>query len=295
MANPAFEMFKKAAQLLETKYGVKYSDKNPDTAAWMLDTMELALEAGDEELRSCCAGGLMLRYWSVFTKPQPGVEIDYEEKISRGWEAIEYALKYKVWHDLTRNVNADQAVKKCVTTINLQHNYNANLDKSKANNFVASMDEEIGKQFGYGENEVTLGDTLVDENDLDDQARIAGSEYAIQLVQSYINRKMLVEAIILDTIAFNDVNKETRKVVKYTDTSGKQKKCTHVYKEFWPFRCVQILSTLPDTYDAYFARKYHFNPAEFSEALSAIRKANNQKLYKYLDKCLAGARANITY
>jgi hypothetical protein len=285
-------MFKHAALVLESKYGVKYSDKDPATAAWMLDTMELAAEAGDEELRSCCAAGLMLRFWSVFTKPQPGVETDYEEKISRGWEAIEYALKYKVWQDPSRNVNADQAVKKCIYTINLQHNYNANLDKSRANNFTASMDDEVGEIYG-GEGKTTLGDTIVDEADLDERAHVAGADVAIQLVQSYINRKKLVEAIILDTIAFNDVNKETRKVVKYTDTNGNAKKCTQVYKEFWPFRCVQILSTLPETYDAYFAGKYHFNPAEFSKALSAIRNANNQKLYRFLDKTLADARDNV--
>ena len=83
--NSTFQIFKAQAERLFEEYQVKYSDKDPKVAAWMLDTMELALEAGDEELRSCCAGGLMLRYWSVFTKPQPGVEIDYAT--GENWEA----------------------------------------------------------------------------------------------------------------------------------------------------------------------------------------------------------------
>jgi hypothetical protein len=237
----------------------------------------------------------MLRFWSVFTKEKTGVEDDYDAKISFGWEAIEYALKYEVWQDAERKVNADQAVKKCIHTIFLQHNYNANLDKSKANNYTASMDSEVNEMHGGTDSKTTLGDTLADEADLDYQAQALGADFAQALVQSYINRQKLVEAIILDTIAFNDVNKEIRKVVTHTDTSGEQKKYTEVYKEFWPFRCVQILSRLPDTYASEFGSKYHFNPAEFDRALAAIRGATNQKLYRYLDRTLADARGQVSY
>lgn len=294
MTNPVFNMFKQQADRLFEKTGVKYSDKDPEVAAWMLDTMEAAKESGDSELRDMCAAGLMLRYWSVFTTKKVGVEVDYDMKISYGWQGIELALEYKAWQNPKKNVNADQAVKKCIHTTFLRENYLLNLDKTKANNFVTSMDDEVGELYG-GEGKATLGDTIADESDIEFQKNAKSDEFARALVQSYINKNQLVEAIILDTIAFNDVNRETRKTVTYVNSEKEKKKCTHIYKEFWPFRCVQILSKLPDTYASEFGSKYKFNPAEFDKALAAIRGATNQKLYRYLKVALDTARKEYSY
>lgn len=294
MTNPAFILFKQKAEQLYNEHGVNYSAKDPKTAAWMLDTLVEATEKGDGHLQDLCAAGLMLRYWSVFTTKKVGVEVDYDTKISYGWKGIELALEYKAWQNPEKNVNADQAVKQCIHTTFLRENYLLNLDKSKANNFSTSMDEEVNGS-SVGENtSTTLGDIIPDEADLERQANFEATSMATSLVQSYINKNKIVEAIILDTIAFNDVNKETKKVVKYVDPEGNPKKYTQTYKEFWPFRCVQILSQLPDTYASYFGMKYHFNPAEFDRALAAIRGATNQKLYKYLDRTLADARGVVT-
>lgn len=293
MTNPAFTMFKTKADQLFEETGVKYSDKDPKVAAWMLDTLEEARISGNTVLRDLCAGGLMCRYWSVFTTKKCGVETDYDMKISYGWQGIELALEYKAWQNPEKNVNADQAVKQCIHTTFLRENYLLNLDKSKANNFVTSMDDEVGELFG-GDGKSTLGDTIPDEADLDFQVNAESDGFARALVQSYINKKMMVEAIILDTIAFNDVNRETRKTVTYVDSEKEKKKCTQVYKEFWPFRCVQILSKLPDTYASEFGSKYKFNPAEFDKALQAIRGATNQKLYRYLDATLSSARTTVS-
>jgi hypothetical protein len=110
------------------------------------------------------------------------------------------------------------------------------------------------------------------------------------MVQSCINKKKIVKAIILDTIAFNDVERETKTVIKGQDKDGNPTKETKIYKEFWPFRCVQILSTLPADYATYFKSHYHVLQPELEAALTAIRAANNQKLYRYLEKTLKGAR-----
>lgn len=292
MNNPAFDLFKEKADQLHKEYGIKYSAKDPAIAAWMLDTLIEATEDRDNHLRDLCAAGLMLRFWSVFTTKKVGVDVDYETKISYGWKGIELALEYKAWQNPQKNVNADQAVKQCIHTTFLRENYLLNLDKSKANNFSASLDEEVGD---FSDGKATLGEILPDEVDLADQQTREAEQFATSMVQSYINKNKIVEAIILDTIAFNDVNKSTKKVVKYTDTEGNPKKCTQVYSEFWPFRCVQILSQLPETYASYFGGKYHFNPAEFDKALEAIRSATNQKLYKYLKATLADARGTISY
>lgn len=289
--NSTFALFKNQADQLFAEYQVKYSDKDPKVAAWMLDTLDTTQ---DSHLRDLCAAGLMCRYWSVFTKEKVGFEEEYDTKISYGWEAIEYALKYKAWQNPEKKVNADQAVKQCIHTIFLQHNYDANLAKHKASYVSDSLDIEMSDIYG-GDSKVTLGDTLVDEDDLASRASDEGSEAARSIVQLYIDKKKLVEAIILDTIAFNETEKVTKKTVLVTDSEGKQVKQTQTYKEFWPFRAVQLLSKLPTSYSDYFGNTYNVNPVEFDKALATVRAATNQKLYRYLSKTLEDAKTVLTY
>lgn len=289
--NSTFALFKNQADQLFAEYQVKYSDKDPKVAAWMLDTLGTTQ---DSHLRDLCAAGLMCRYWSVFTKEKVGFEEEYDTKISYGWEAIEYALKYKAWQNPEKKVNADQAVKQCIHTIFLQHNYDANLAKHKASYVSDSLDIEMSDIYG-GDSKVTLGDTLVDEDDLASRASDEGSEAARSIVQLYIDKKKLVEAIILDTIAFNETEKVTKKTVLVTDSEGKQVKQTQTYKEFWPFRAVQLLSKLPTSYSDYFGNTYNVNPVEFDKALATVRAATNQKLYRYLSKTLEDAKTVLTY
>lgn len=294
MANQAFESYRYQADRLFKENGIKYSDKSPAVAAWMFDHYLEATETGDEDMRGKCASGLMLRYWSVFTTKKVGIEVDYDTKISYGWEGIEYAMKYRVWQNPERNVNADQAAKQAIHTIFLQHNYNMNLDKDRANYNGVSLDDEINGS-STDDARTTLGDTLVDEYDLEQRQHSEGEDTARSMIQLCIDKKKLVEAIILDTIAFNDVQKVTRKVVQVPTSDGTIKKQTQTYSEFWPFRCVQLLSSLPDTYFKYFCDTYTVNPIEFGKALETIRAAKNPKLYKYLDRTLSGARTVFTY
>jgi hypothetical protein len=289
--NSTFQIFKAQADQLFKEYQVKYSDKDPKVAAWMLDTMD---STQDQHLRDLCASGLMCRYWAVFTKAKVGFEEEYDTKISYGWEAIEYALKYKAWQNPEKKVNADQAVKQCIHTIFLQHNYLANLDKSRANYDHDSLDVEMSDIFG-GDSKMTLGDTLVDEEDLASRAQDEDSEAARSMVQLYIDKKKLVEAIILDTIAFNETERVKKETTYTFDESGKKQKHTKTYREFWPFKAVQILSKLPTSYADYFGNTYNVNPVELNKALESVRAATNQKLYRYLDKTLEDAKTVFTY
>ena len=115
------------------------------------------------------------------------------------------------------------------------------------------------------------------------------------LIQSCIDKKKIVEAIILDTIAFNDTQKVTKKVVKGVDFEGNPTKYTQTTSEFWSFRCVQILSNLPVDYAAYFKKHYNVVEPELEVAIAAIRAANNQKLYRYLAKTLKNARDLVQF
>jgi hypothetical protein len=291
--NIAFEQFKAAAKQLKAEEGVDYSEKGRDVIQLMLDRYCFAKDTNDEHRKNLYISGLMLRFWYVISKlqarsPIPGLE--YNDFMDWLYEAIEYACKYRAWQDPTKRVNAQQAINQCIETIRVQKYYDLNLQKNKVNQMTFSLDAEFDD-----DGESTLLDTLVDEDAEAAREHQEGAEAAYALVQSCIDRKKIVEAIILDTIAFNDVQKVHKKVVKGVDFEGNPTKYTQTSSEFWPFRCVQILSNLPIDYASYFKQHYQVVEPELEAAISVIRAANNQKLYRYLDKTLKGARAMVQF
>ena len=291
--NLAFEQFKAAAKRLKTEENVDYAEKGRDVIQLMLDRYCLAKDTNDEHRKNLYISGLMLRFWYVISKlqarsPIPGLE--YNDFMDWLYEAIEYACKYRAWQDPTKKVNAQQAINQCIETIRVQKYYDLNLQKNKVNQMTFSLDAEFDD-----DGESTLLDTLVDEDYETAREHQEGAEAAYALVQSCIDKKKLIEAIILDTIAFNDVQKVHKKVVKGVDFEGNPTKYTQTSSEFWPFRCVQILSNLPIDYASYFKQHYQVVEPELEAAISAIRAANNQKLYRYLDKTLKGARTMMQF
>jgi hypothetical protein len=53
---------------------------------------------------------------------------------------------------------------------------------------------------------------------------------------------------------------------------------------------VQIVSKLPEAYRHEFLSKYKISEDKLDAVLEVIDKANNQKLYRYLDRTLAELR-----
>lgn len=288
MLNTMFNEFKGWAKRLKDEEGIDYSTKGREVIQIMMDGYCLAKDTNDETRKNMYIAGLMLRFWYVINKLKvrsPIQGLAYIDFMGWLYEAIEYACKYRAWQNPAKNTNAQQAINQCIETIRVQKYYDLNLQKNRANINTYSLDAEID-----ADGKTTKLDTLVDEDALDEIAVAEDTESVHYLIQTYINKKKLVEAIILDTIAFNDVQKVTKKVVKSVDAEGNPTKYTQRTSEFWPFRCVQILSTLPENYADYFKKHYQVIEPELEAAITAIRNANNQKLYRYLAKCLDGAK-----
>lgn len=284
----SFEQFKQQAQRLKIEEGVDYAEKGKEVIRTMLDAYCLAKDIGDEHRKNLYISGLMLRFWYTISKLQaksPNLGLEYGDFMGWLYDAIEYACKYRAWQDPTRKVNAQQAINQCIETIRQQRYYELNLQKNKVNQMTASLDAEFDD-----EGNTSLIDTLVDEEDEADRRLSDASSAAYHMIQSCINRKKIVEAIILDTIAFNDAERVSKKVIKGKDHEGNPTKHTQTSREFWAFKCVQILANLPEDYEFYFKRHYHVVQPELEAAMAAIRAANNQKLYRYLEKTLKGAR-----
>jgi hypothetical protein len=248
-----------------------------------------AFDADNETLKNIYISALILRFWYTIDKMYKAntvaPSLEHEDFFWWLYEAIEYACKYRGWRDASKKLNAQQCINKCIDTIKLQKYYDMRLDKRKVANHCCSLDAPFGSD---GDDAAkTLGDVIEAEESLEDSV----NEDAILLVQSYINRNKVIEAILLDNIAFNDVQKYSKKVVKAKTEEGETYRYTEHSSEFWPYKLVQIVSKLPDTYKTYFMSRYSISEEKLTTILEVIHRANNQKLYRYLDKTLTELRA----
>ena len=286
-----FSNFKKLAHQLYIETGIKY-DATPAkiVIGQLLDGYCKAKDTNDEHFKDLYIAGLILRFWYVIKKYKescPGIGLEDVDFLSWLYEAIEYACKYRAWQKNTK-VNAQQCVNQCIETIRKQHYYEFNLDKHRANYNKVSMETSLSE-----DDKLTLEDTLPDMDSMEQFDSISSNNFTRSLIQNYVNNNKIVEAIILDTIAFTDSQKLTKSVHKYTDSAGVLKKYTHVDREFWPYKVVQCLSKLSDDYEQYFKQSYTVSPEKFEAAFNALKKATNGKLYKYLDKTLADAKTRL--
>lgn len=257
----------------------------------LADAYCAAVDNNDEALKNIYISALILRFWSKIDKMYKSNTVapclEYEDFFWWLYEAIEYACKYRGWKDPTKKLNAQQCINKCIETIKLQKYYDLRLDKKKTVNYCTSMEAPISG--GDGEESKTLADTLESDEVVDDDS----AENVRMLVQSYLNNNKIIEAIIIDAIAFNDVQKHFKKVIKTTNAEGETIKYTEHSSEFWPYKLVQIVSKLPSTYKKDFLTRYRISEEKFTAVLDTIDKSTNQKLYKYLKSTIEDLRVSF--
>ena len=288
------------AKILKQSRGIDYETADVGLLA---DNYCKALDEGDEQNKNLFISALVLRFWYVIKKLQdksPNMGLDITDFFGWLYEAIDYACKYRKWQDPKNKVNAQQCINQCIETIRLQHYYQANLKKHKVNYNTISLDSVYG---GNGDDaESTLLDTIEDEDETNANSRLLEASDTRTFIQRYINKNKLIDAIILDNIAFGDNSKEVKHTKKQVNTyideeTGEEKteeeKITTYTTEFWEFRCVQNLSKLTSEYADYFLANYDVKPEALAAALQTIQKATNSKLYTYLRKCLENCRATM--
>lgn len=232
--------------------------------------------------------GLMLRFWYLQSKLEFKYNVTLREDRlfyhDREVDTINLATDY--W-DEEKGVKGTQAINKCASTIMLREMYQRRLDIHKASYKTTSIDTPVAGD----EDGMTIGDTLIDDGADPMSSTISGANC---LIQHYIDENKIVEAIILDTIAYNDTFKHTRKQVKTIDEDGDEYKFTEHSTEFWAYKVVQLLGNLPTTYLTAFSAKYEVDLHILELGLEAIHKANNQKLYKYLSNTLKSCKPLVS-
>jgi hypothetical protein len=115
------------------------------------------------------------------------------------------------------------------------------------------------------------------------------------LVQSYINRNKIIEAILIDNIAFNDTQKHSKKTIKVKNDKGEVVRYTEHSSEFWPYKLIQIVSKLPSTYKSEFMKRYNISEEKLGAVLDVIDRAPNAKLYRYLRSTLAELKVSYVH
>lgn len=246
-----------------------------------------AVDNGDKVLKDVYISALILRFWYTIDKMYKANSVaptlEHEDFFWWLYEAIEYACKYRGWRDPDKNLNAQQCINKCIETIKLQKYYDLRLNKRKVVNLSCSMETPIGDESGR-----TIGDMLEAEECIDDHS----SGDIELLVQSYINNNKIIEAILIDNIVSNDVQKHFKKTIKTQNYEGEPISYVEHSSEFWPYRLIQIVSKLPTTYKGEFIDRYDISEEKLTAVLDIIDRANNQKLYRYLDKLLTELRTS---
>lgn len=278
-----FNLYRRYAALLPESY-----EKMDITV--MADRFNEARKNNDEYNKNIYAAGLMLRFWFAvknYEEKSPNIGLETDDYAAWLYEAIVYACDYDAWHH-GKAKNAQQAINKAIETIRLQHYALENMDKRKANYGTVSLDQPIDD-----ESKATVGDRFEDDISREDFEEFQSREMVQNTVQTLLDNDKMVEAIILDTIACQDVYKETKRVVHGEDEEGNPYKYTRKSYSFWPFKCIQFLSNLPDNFAQYFYDKYEVSAPALVTVIDKLRKANNQKLYKYLDLSLKTAQRYV--
>ena len=160
-----------------------------------------------------------------------------------------------------------------------------NKQKRKGNVTAISLDQQIEENGDY-----ILNNDGLHENS-DDNSLI---EY---LVQKYIKQDRLIEALIIDGIAYQDSFKETKKTYYTThiDERGKEvKDKKYDYKsDFDARKLVKHLSTINQKFmQDYFVVEYNVPIEVGNKIYEKLKSTSNTKLYKYIEKTLENLKAD---
>lgn len=249
-----------------------------------------AVDKDDEEAKNIYISALMLKFWDNVQRIYDAVKAtgyDYDDCASQLYKCISTAMEYRAWQDPAKNTTAKACINQLIASRGAPEIiYASNLDNARANVNAVSFDAKVNENV---DSDDTYADITEDENE--SPTRLIGNLAAESMVQALINKKKLTEGIIADVIAFNDCEKEVKETKTDTDTDGKSYKYTVKHRQFWSYAAVKVLSSLDDDYLEYFTSRYHVKHAEAKAAFLMIKKANNQKLYKYLENSLNTMRA----
>lgn len=274
-----------------------------------------AVDSDNAVLKDANISALMLLFWGEIDKMKKkcvGVtSYDYDDFVQHLSLCIQNAMKYRAWQDSAKNTSAEACIRSSISTrgaaaLLVESNQERNVVNAKTVSLEALALSEDGNQRDY-----------IEATFAEQEEHASG---AADVVQIFLDRNKIVEAIILDCIAFGDsyrTIKEKRKGSTITtDSEGNEVETAYDYSvskaKFSKTEFSKFLKALPADYKQYFLRKYSVGKvfgqdkfahpeAAFDAALKLIQETalkpsqetkNNHVIYENLAKTLAIAKAN---
>lgn len=264
-----------------------------------------AEEAGDEALRSQYWSALMVRYWFKIFKwmrESSSCKLQPEDFVSWLEHALYVAFYYRSWRweyeavvkhgkfiewKLDENGNriknehyykvdpnaADRSINYfCSAQRGLEYQ-KLNRDKQKAAVFTDSLDSMI-ENVGYAAYDAVTGLAVEDEtSDIKD------------LVKSFLAKHQLLEALIIDGVAYQNTFKENRVALNLEDDpeDGIQHAKFKTSYEFSERLLVNHLKTIDsDFIENYFKPNYEAEDLSGEELLEEVQTASNAQLKRFI-------------
>ena len=263
--HPLFKMMKTYTDELKAR-GIDYETADVDTLA---DGYCQAMDDGDEESKNLYISALVLRFWSEIGKLQrrsPGLGLEFDDFVDWLVEAIDYACRYRAWQNPDKHVNAQQAIRQCINTIRLQKYYRANhSDSPNIGTFSTEWTYEDGRSFDVADDSAPARSGVVDST-----------------IYSLLRDKKVVEAIIVDTVAYGDSFSEAKSQFGVYST--------------WSFnskRCIKALKDLPDDFVYSFSRRFDTDAKIVLSAYNRLKEAKGRDIGKMIRKTLDGLRKEL--
>jgi len=157
----------------------------------------------------------------------------------------------------------------------------ANKDKRKANTQAMSIDKTFDED-GY---------SILDREGLSTEG--SGYNGIRSLINLFLEEDKLVEAVIIDSIAYGDSLKEDKNKYIYTymdkNEKGEDVEVSETnYRYAHEFNARKVVKQLTELNDKYFTEYFtkEYNVKDYHPILEKIKSLDNNKLYKAIEKTL---------
>lgn len=275
------------------KEAAKLGEYQQLSVDYLADEYCRAIDAEDAVGSSKYISALILRFWykisEIYNACKNISGFGPEEALDVLFDCINVTCDYRGWQDPAKHLNARQCILQVLSTRGVPAViYQYNTDKYKIHANILSLDAQINES--DSDSTDTFVDTVADPSDI--QAEFAGNDLVRQLVQYFINKDRLIEAMFMDCIAHTDCMRQEKKTKKFVNASGEEQKYTETTSELWEYKLIQDVSKLPDAYSNYFSKRYSVKRAISDAAFAKLKASNNQKLYKYLRSSLRTIRGD---
>lgn len=237
-----------------------------------------ACDEGNENLRNAYISALMVRYWHMIPllyEQSKSCRVEMEDMVSWVYESFEKAFQYRSWKDSSKEISkdpkgAEKCFNQCITSTR-QRWYKHFNQKCRRGNFVSeSLDEHLEK-----------GDSVLFDNEVEDNRK----DIQIKMsVSSLVEQGRLLDAIVVDAIAYQDVFVENSTTINTgeVDEEGEPIEYTKCTSTFSEVKLGQHLKSINDTLINYYVNEYGMNREEVSDLASRLGSYNRNKLRSML-------------